>query len=169
MKAAITLPLAFLATCMNSVIAAENGQSAPVAKPAPAQIAAPLVFSPGGGPWKGETPFQGASWSALGPGIEKGVLMLQARAGIGDKFPVQKKEGTVLFEVTLENGTDDHLVLLIHSEDVDQRIKVTRNKATNFTVSGVKYQALFPKLTVAAAKGEKPTTNKATIMLTHRP
>jgi hypothetical protein len=169
MKAALVLPSVFLATGMNCVVAAGIDQSAPVAKPAPAQVAVPLVFNPGGGAWRGETPFPGASWSALGPGIEKGVLMLQARAGIGDKFPVQKKEGAVLFEVTLENGTDDHLVLLIHSEDVDQKIKVTRNKAADFTVSGMKYQALFPKLRVAAAKGEKPTTNKATILLTHRP
>ena len=71
--------------------------------------------------------------------------------------------------MTLENGTDDHLILLIHSEDIDQKIKVTRNQATDFIVSGIKYQALFPKLTVAAAKGEKPTTNKAMIILTHRP
>jgi hypothetical protein len=169
MKAVVTLPLVFLTIWVNCVIAAGTDQSTPVAKPAPAQVAVPLVFNPGGGAWKGETPFQGASWSALGPGIEEGVLMLHARAGIGDKFPVQKKEGAVLFEVTLENGTDDHLVLLIHSEDIELKIKVTRNKATDFTVSGIKYQALFPKLTVAAAKGDKPTTNKATIMLTHRP
>jgi hypothetical protein len=127
-----------------------------------------MIFAPGGGPWKGETPFQGASWSALGPGLEKGVLMLQARAGIGDKFPVQEKNGVTLFDVILENGTDDHLVLLIGSEEGEQKLKVARDKPSDLTVAGVKYRVMYPSLTVAAAKGEKPTTNKATIFIERR-
>ena len=170
MKADALLSLACLAVIwMNHATAEESKESPPSEKASPAQVAVPLVFNPGGGAWKGESPFQGASWSALGPGVEEGVLMLQARAGIGDKFPVKKQGGPTLFEVTLENGTNDHLVLVIHSEEIDQKIKITRNQSTEFKVSGIKYQALFPNLTVAAAKGEKPTTNKATIFLTHRP
>src|SRR5687767_2102570 len=60
--------------------------------PPPAQEAVRLKFVPAGGPWKGETPFQGASWTALSPGWAPGVLQLHARAGIGDRFPVQEAD-----------------------------------------------------------------------------
>src|SRR5687767_14886420 len=117
MKAALILLVACLPLRSTSAPAVEP-QKPPTEKNAkPDQVAVRLIFVPGGGPWKGEAPFQGASWSALGPGLQKGVLMLQARAGIGDKFPVQEKNGETLFDVILENGTDDHLVLLISSEE----------------------------------------------------
>ena len=95
---------------------------APAAEPIPPpkkeakQQLVPLEFNPGGGPWVGETPFQGASWSALGPGPAKGSFM-QARAGIGDRFPVQDKAGSTHFEIELENGVNDHLVVLVTAGD----------------------------------------------------
>src|SRR5215204_3270949 len=102
-----------------------------------------LEFNPGGGPWSGETPFQGASWHALGPGPGNGNSM-QARAGIGDRFPVEDKGGTRHFEIELENGLDDHLVVLVIAGDVDQKVRLPRDKPVEITVAGAKYTVLYP-------------------------
>jgi hypothetical protein len=128
----------------------------------PPQALARLEFNPGGGPWSGETPFQGASWSALEPGPGNDVMMM-ARAGLGDEFPVQTKAKETLFKVVLENGTDDHLILVITSDEGEQKVKVTRNKPAEVTVAGQKYDLAFPTQRVSAAVGERPSTNKATI------
>ena len=127
-----------------------------------------LEFNPGGGPWSGESPFQGASWHAFGPGPGKGNIM-QARAGIGDRFPVESKDGTKHFEVALENGLDDHLVVLVTAADVDQTVRLPRDKPVEITVAGAKYTLLYPTTRVAVATGERPTTNKAMIMVTQKP
>jgi hypothetical protein len=165
MKATLILLISALAP----TLAIEPEKPRETEKAGAAKVLVQLKFVPNGGPWKGETPFQGASWSALQPMFEKNTLTMQAHAGIGDKFPVEKKDGTKLFDVVLENGTDDHLVLGIYSEEEDQKIKVTRAKATDFTVAGAKYQAQFPRSRVMAEKGETPTTNKATIFVKQRP
>lgn len=41
----------------------------------------------------------------------RGGLFLQAWAGIGEKFPVREKDGPLLFEVTVLDGDDGHLVM----------------------------------------------------------
>jgi hypothetical protein len=156
----------FLATCMHSQIFA--AEPAPPAKVAPKQQLMRLEFNPGGGPWSGETAFQGASWSALGPGPGRDNFM-QASAGLGDRFPVQDKHGVTHFEVIVENGVDDHLVVLITSADVEQRVRLPRDKPAKVTVAGNKYTLLFPTNRVAAAPGERPSTNKARIFITREP
>jgi hypothetical protein len=151
---------------------------APAAEPvAPAKAAgekplaaARLEFNPGGGPWKGETPFQGASWTALGPGFGSGKgLTMQARAGVGDRFPVSHPQGPALFEIVLENGMDDHLVVLITSGEGEQKVRLPRDKKVEATVGGGKFTLLFPTSHVAAEPGTRPTTNKATIFVTQLP
>jgi hypothetical protein len=153
---ALSLPL--------SIVAAEP---APPAKAVKQQLVR-LEFNPGGGPWSGETPFHGASWSALGPGPGKDLFM-QAHAGIGDRFPVQNKAGATLFEVVLENGLDDHLVVLVTGGDVDQKVRLPRDKGVEITIAGAKYTLCFPTTRVGAAPGERPSTNKAMIFVTQKP
>jgi hypothetical protein len=140
-------------------------KAAPEEKSAPKQISVRLEFHPGGGPARGEAGFQGASWSKLAPGLDPKALTLQARAGIGDKFPVQENEQTTLFEITLENGTDDHLMVSIDSEAGSQKLRRARDKEAAVLVAGVKYLLLYPTLHVAGKAGERPTTNKATIVV----
>ena len=140
-------------------------KAAPEEKSAAKQISVRLEFHPGAGPARGEAGFQGASWSKLAPGLNPKALTLQARAGIGDKFPVQEKEDVTLFEITLENGTDDHLTVSIDSEAGSQKLRLDRDKETAFLVAGVKYLIIYPTLHVAGKAGERPTTNKATIVV----
>ena len=154
-----------LALCLPlSIVAAEP---APPAKAVKQQLVR-LEFNPGGGPWSGETPFQGASFSALGPGPGKDLFM-QAHAGIGDRFPVQNKAGATLFEVVLENGLDDHLMVLVTGGDVDQKVRLSRDKGVEIAIAGAKYTLCFPTTRVAAAPGEHPSTNKAMIFVTQKP
>ena len=136
--------------------------------PPPAQEAVRLKFVPGGGPWKGEAPFQGASWTALGPGWAPGVLQLHARAGIGDRFPVQEGDGVTICEVVLVAGNDDRLLVDVLSRDGPQKVELPRDKPAKVEVAGVTYQLLYPSTSVAAAKNEKPATNKATIFVSRR-
>ena len=145
--------------------AAEPAAQAKVAK---RQHLARVEFNPGGGPSRGEAAFQGASWSALGPGPGKGNFM-QARAGIGDRFPVRNRAGVTLFEIELENGVDDHLVVQITGGDVDQKVRLPRDKRVEITIAGVKYALTYPTTQVAAEAGERPSTNKATIFVTQTP
>jgi hypothetical protein len=166
MNALITPAVLLLVLCLHF-------QARAVEPPVPAkkvvkQQLMRLEFNPGGGPWKGEAAFQGASFTKLGPGLGRDNFM-QARAGIGDRFPVQDKEDVTLFEVELENGLDDHLVVLITSGDVDQKVRLPRDKRVPITVAGSKYTLLFPTNQVAAAPGERPSTNKATIFVTKEP
>ena len=110
----------------------------------------------------------GASFSALRPGPDQsGGLFLQAWAGIGDKFPVREKDGPTLFEVTVLDGDDDHLVMEVRHKDVTQKIDVRRDKAAFMTVEGIQYELAYPSISVSSA--DKPTTNQAMIMVCRRP
>jgi len=136
--------------------------------PPPAEVAVRMRFVPAGPPAKGATDFKGASWTALGPGPQKGVFWCQATAGVGDKFPVIDKQGVKLFEVLLADGNDDHVVLEIRSKEGAKKIDLPRDMPGAVKVAGIKYDLLYPSITVGAAPGEKPTTNKAMLMVTRR-
>jgi len=131
-------------------------------------VKARLRFVPEGGAWKGETTFKGASWHNLGPGLTKGVLWMQARAGVGDKFPVGEKDDAPLFEVAVLEGSDERIVVEVRSKDGNQRINLPRDKAAPVEVAGAKYQLRFPTVSVEAAPGEQPSTNKATVHVSRR-
>ncbi len=127
-----------------------------------------LRFVPGGPPAKGAADFKGASQTALGPGPQKGVLWCQAHAGVGDHYPVMSKEGVTFFEVLLAEGDDDQVVLEIRSKEGAKKIDLPRDKPRSVEVAGIKYDFLYPSVFVAAVPGEKPTTNKAMLMVTRR-
>jgi hypothetical protein len=146
-----------------SLAADEDKPSAP-----PAEGAARMRFVPGGPPAKGSSDYKGASYSALVPGPGKGVLWLQAHAGIGDTFPVRDKAGMTLFEVIVAEGDDDHLVLEVHSKEGSKKIDLARDKAGAVEVAGIKYVLSYPSISVGAAPGEKPTTNKAMLIVMRR-
>ena len=164
MKTPFALLLALMALGLHTGIAADQD------KPnlSTAKVAVRMRFVPGGPPAKGATDFRGASWTELGPGPEKGVLWLQAHAGVGDKFPVIDKQGLHLFEVVLADGDDDHVVLEIRSQEGAKKIDLPRDKPGAVKVAGIKYDLLYPSISVGAAPGEKPTTNKAMLMVTRR-
>jgi hypothetical protein len=126
-----------------------------------------LRFVPGGGPWKGETASDGASWHNLRPGLTKGVLDMRGRAGLGDSFPVGVTDDTTLFTVKVVEGNDDQLTVEVNSEGL-QKVVLKRDKAEEVEVTGLKYKLLYPSTSVAAAPGEKPTTNKATIFVSRK-
>jgi hypothetical protein len=132
------------------------------------KISTPLRFVPDGGAWKGETPTKGASWTAFGPGMEKNSLFLQGRAGVGDKFPVQDKSGTALFEIKLVEGDDDRLVVEVQSKSGNKKLELPRDRSAEVTISGTNYELLYPTITVAATPTEKPSTNKATVLVIRR-
>ena len=117
---------------------------------------------------KGEASGHGASWSKLDPGPEKGILWLQAHAGIGDKFPVREKDDVTLFDVVVKEGDDDHLVLEIRSKKALQKIDLHRDKREVVEVDGVKYEILYPSVSVAAGGNDRPTTDQAMLMVTRR-
>jgi hypothetical protein len=162
-------------SCLTTVVAAAaaviNCSSLalePAAAPEKSRVAR-LQFDPNGKAWTGETAFKGASWTSLNPGLEKGVLMLQARAGVGDSFPVQEKSGKTLFTVKLAEGNDSRLVLEISAKEQESRkVELARDKRAEVEISGTKYELLFPTTSVAAATDEKPSTNKATVIVTRR-
>jgi hypothetical protein len=147
--------------------------AAPAGKAAAAQQnrLARLRFAPEGEAWRGETPFEGASWHKLGPapGGRADVLMMQGRAGVGDKFPVQSKEGVTLFEVFLAEGGDKQLGVEVRTKAAPQKVEIKRDKSAKVEVDGVKYTLSFPTISVEAQPGEDPSTNKATIMVTQYP
>ena len=124
----------------------------------------PLVFLPGGGPWKGEAPFQGASWTALKEDPASPFAMT-ARAGVGDRFPATDASGFTHFEVLLENGTADHLALRIISEEGEQKIRVPVDKSAEFKVRNTSWVAAFPTRQVMADAGTRPSTDKAMILI----
>jgi hypothetical protein len=160
----------FAAVCLFALHALSSPAAEPAKDPAPppraAGVLVPLVFDPSGGPWRGETAFQGASWGALTKSPFGKGLMLQAHAGLGDRFPVAMAGAEPLFHVVLENGLADHIVIVVVSDEGDQRIKLPRDKGVPVTVAGKKYTFSFPTLRVEAKAGEKPSTNKATIFVT---
>ncbi|MEO7319007.1 MAG: hypothetical protein ABIZ56_08470, partial [Chthoniobacteraceae bacterium] len=127
-----------------------------------------MRFVPGGPPAKGSSDFEGASFTDLGPGPEKGILWCQAHAGVGDQFPVMSKEGVKLFDVKLAEGDDDHVVLEVRSKEGAKKIDLARDKRGSVKVAGIEYELLYPSVSVAGTPDEKPTTNKAMLMVTRR-
>ena len=78
------------------------------------------------------------------------------------------KEGATLFEVLLAAGYDDHVVLEIRSKGSGKKIDLPRDKPGSVDVAGIKYGLSYPSVSVAAARNENPTTNKAMLMVTRR-
>jgi hypothetical protein len=110
----------------------------------------------------------GASWSALRPEPDnRGGVFLQAWAGIGEKFPVKEKGGPTLFEVTVLDGDDDHLLMEVRSKEVTQKIDVRRDKSEQVVIAGIRYELAYPSTSVSSA--DKATTNQAMIMVCRRP
>jgi hypothetical protein len=93
---------------------------------------------------------------------------MQARAGVGDRFPVGETDNATLFEVTVLEGDDERLVVEVRAKERTQRVELPRDKAAPVEVAGQKYELRFPTLSVAAAPDEKPSTNKATIHVIRR-
>jgi hypothetical protein len=172
MKATPGLVILLLVMAAQITVAAEQAQPAKQApdrdstKPAEGAGSVRLRFVPGGGPWKGEAPFDGASWTMLGPGPQKGVLWLKARAGIGHRFPVQEKDGVTLFEVRVTAGDDTNLVLEVRSKDGTQTLDLPRDQSKSVQIAGTTYQLRYPSNFVAGNATETPSTDKATIMVT---
>ena len=136
--------------------------------PAAKQQSVRMRFVPGTPPRKGSVDYAGASQTDLGPGPVKGVLWCQAHAGVGDQFPVIDKEGVKLFEVRLAEGNDDRVVLEISSKEGVKKIDLPRDKRGAVKVGGIEYELLYPSVSVAGTPDEKPTTNKAMLMVTRR-
>jgi|GEM_PF-4424887 len=153
-----------------SIAAAQEKKPAPSAAPDKSEPAksetVKLRFVPDGGPWKGETPFKGASWSQFRDGFTKGTFHMQARAGLGDKFPVAFPKGPDLFEVVVVSGNDEKIAVEVRAGDKVHKLELPRDKSAQVEVGEVKYSLLFPTSSVSAAPGEKPSTNKATIFVT---
>jgi hypothetical protein len=127
-----------------------------------------LRFVPEGGAWKGESEFKGASWTHLGPGLKADSLFLQARVGVGDKFPVQDKAGATLFEIKLVEGNDDRVAVEVQTKSGNQKVDLPRDRSVEVNVSGTKYELLYPSIRVGASAKETPSTNKATLIVTRR-
>jgi hypothetical protein len=164
MKAPLALLVPLMALCVHAGFAADKDKPA-AARP---EVAVRMRFVPGDPPAKGSSDFKGASCTSLVPGPEKGVLWCQAHAGVGDQFPVITEDGVKLFDVRLAEGDDDHVVLEIRSKEGAKKIDLPRDKAGSVEVEGIKYGLSYPSVTVAAAPNEKPTTNKAMLMVTRR-
>ncbi len=94
------------------------------------------------------------------------MSVLQAWAGVGEKFPVREKDGPTHFEVTVVAGDDDHLVLELHSKDPVQKIDVRRDKAIPVLVGGIRYELAYPSTSVSSSG--TTTTNQAMIMVCRR-
>ena len=173
MKTPYLLLIPLLALRIHTGLAADNdkpgippGDAPAVAKPS--LVSVRMRFVPGGPPAKGSSDYEGASFTALGPGPAKGVLWCQAHAGVGDQFPVIDAQNVKLFDVRLAKGDDDHVVLEIRSKEGVKKIDLGRDERGSVKVAGIEYELLYPSVSVAGAPDEKPTTNKAMLMVTRR-
>ena len=110
-----------------------------------------------------------ASWTSLGPRPDRSdILWAMADAGVGDKFPVQEKGNHTLFEVTVKEGDDDHVVVEISSEgNASQGLELLRDKTVPVRIGERKFELLFP--TTQVNPTDKPTTEKAHFIVTYRP
>jgi hypothetical protein len=119
-------------------------------------------FVPTAGPSSG-----GASWSPLAAARNQpAVCWAQARAGLGDSFPVQDEAGKTAFEVVVAGGDDAQLLLEIRSSEGSQRIGLGRDKPEPVNLGGRCYELLYPTVTVSTA--DITTTSKALILITRR-
>jgi len=80
---------------------------------------------------------------------------------------VREKDGPTLFEVTVLDGDDDHLVMEVRSKEMTQKVDVRRDKSEPVTIGGIRYELAYPSISVSSA--DKPTTNQAMIMVCRRP
>jgi len=126
-----------------------------------------LRFVPGAEPQSAMESSDSAVWSSLrpGPDPQRGELFLQAWAGIGHTFPVQKEGGPTLFEVALIQGDDDRLVAEVRSEEATQTVELKRDKPVWVSVAGISYELLYPTCQVSSSD-KRPTTNKAMLIVT---
>ena len=173
MNTPLVLLIPLIALSPHISFAADKDKPSVPSVGAPASAKEKLVtvrmrFVPGGPPAKGSSDFEGASFTDLGPGPEKGVIWCQAHAGVGDQFPVMSKEGVKHFDVKLAKGDDDRVVLEIRSKEGTKTIDLARDKRGSVKVAGLEYELLYPSISVAGAPDEKPTTNKAMLMVTRR-
>ena len=122
-------------------------------------------FVPGAAPQSPMESSDSAVWSALHP--RAGELFLQAWAGIGHKFPVQKKDGPMLFEVALTQGNDERLVIEVRSEDGIQTVELKRDTSVPVKVAGITYKLLYPSCHVSSAEN-RSTTNKAMLIIARK-
>ena len=109
----------------------------------------------------------GANWTALQQfaADQPGVLTVMAHAGIGGRFPVQEEHRPRVFEVTVVEGDDEHLVLEVRRDEGSQRLRVQRDGTARAQVAGNEYVFAYPSVTVRV--DSKPTTDKA-LILVHR-
>ncbi len=116
---------------------------------------------------KGESEFNGAVFSALTKGGLGGAenYWMEARSGVGGKFPVGEADGPKLFEVVVAKGDDDHLELETRCKGATAKLELKRDKTVDTEVAGQKYKFLFPNVYVAGKETDKPTTPKAMIII----
>ena len=126
-----------------------------------------LRFVPGSAPQSPMESSDSAVWSSLraGPGPQHSNLFLQAWAGIGHKFPVQREGGPTLFEVAVIQGNDEHIVAEVRSKEGTQTVGLKRDRPTPIKVGGVDYELLYPTCNVSSAQN-RTTTNKAMLIVT---
>jgi hypothetical protein len=150
-----TLLHVLLALSFHTGLAEEKKSALPTTTPTPAKQQLTQVrmrFVPGSPSRKGES--GGTSFTALGNGPKKGVLWCQANVGIRGPFPVVDKEGVKRFDVLLTEGDDDHVILEIRSKDGAKKIDLPRDKAGSVEVAGVKYELLYPSVSVDGTPDE---------------
>lgn len=104
----------------------------------------------------------GASWSRLGAGPGDCAMV---DAGIGDKFPVQDKDGRTIFDVVVVEANDAQFVVEVHSKEGSEKLDLRRDKPVTVQVAGIQYQLLYP--TIYVTLGSKTTTSK--VLLTVKP
>jgi hypothetical protein len=130
--------------------------------PDPARIRQQFV------PAESEASGPGANWTALAPAPDrKGAYWVRAHVGVGDTFPVKEKDGQLVFEVALPEGSDEKLLVEVRYQGGIQRIDVPRDTAVTVEIGSSKYEWYYPSLYVGP-DGEA-TTNKAFLILTRLP
>ena len=70
--------------------------------------------------------------------------------------------------VARQQGQKPQVVLDIRSKEGAKRIDLRRDRPGAVKVAGIEYDLLYPSVSVGAAPGERPTTNKAMLMVTRR-
>ena len=103
-----------------------------------------------------------ASGSRLGAG-PGGCAMIDA--GIDDTFPVQDKDGHILFDLVVIEACDAQFVVEVRSKDAPKTLDLQRDKPVTVQVAGNKYELLYP--TVYVTLGSKTTTSR--VLLTVKP
>jgi len=173
MNSPLSLLLLFSTAGLHAILAADPDQPAPppsaTADVAKVQLVrVRLRFVPGSPTRPGNSDFKGASFMKLCPGPGKGTLWCQAHAGVGDRYPVTDEAGVNRFDVLLADGDDDHVILEISSREGVKRIELARDKPGALELAGIKYELLYPSVSVGGMPDEKATTNKAMLIVTQR-